>query len=102
MRVDGKNAYLPGGVSGYLRDPDFRGLTLGQSSITTSFTRNSKTGDVTVSESMRLVRCDGDNTFPPTAESCPSIVNTGVNFKQVLELTRGNHQVLVHDSLHRQ
>jgi hypothetical protein len=71
---------------------------LGQPSITTSFTRNSKTGDVTVSESVRLVRCDGDNTFPPTAESCPSIVNSGVNFKQVLEVTRGNHQVLIHDS----
>ncbi|MDT5011786.1 MAG: hypothetical protein QOH57_3403, partial [Mycobacterium sp.] len=98
VRVDGKNAYLPGGVSGFLRDPAFLGLTLSQPSITTSFTRNGNTGDVTVTESLRLMRCNGDNTIPPTAQTCSSLVGTGITFKQVLQLIRGNHQVLIHDS----
>jgi hypothetical protein len=98
IRVDGNNAYLPGGVSQYLRAPGQLGLTLSQPSITASFSRNSRTGDMTIIESARLWRCAGDNTFPPTAESCPSLVDTGVTFRQVLDVTRGNHQVLIHHS----
>jgi hypothetical protein len=98
IRVDGKNAYLPGSVSQYLRAPGQRGLTLSQPSITTGFSRNSSTGDMKITETARLWRCAGDNTFPPTAESCPSLVDTGVTFRQVLDVTRGNHQVLIHHS----
>jgi hypothetical protein len=98
VRVDGKNAYLPGAVSQYLRSPGQLGLTLTQPSITASYSRNSATGDMTVTETARLWRCNGDNTFPPTAESCSSLVQTGVTFKQVLNVVRGNHQVLIHHS----
>jgi hypothetical protein len=98
IRVDGKNAYLPGAVFTYLRDPGHAGLTLNQPSITASFTRNNQTGDMTVTESAQLWRCDGDNTFPPTAASCSSVVSTGVTFKQVLNIVRGAHQVLIHHS----
>jgi hypothetical protein len=98
IRVDGKNAYLPHSVSGYLRSPSGLNLSLTQPSITTTFSRNSSTGDVKITESGRLWRCNGDNTFPPTAESCASLVNTGVTFKRVLDLIRGSHQVLTHDS----
>jgi hypothetical protein len=101
LRVDDKNAYLPATIWA-LRHPsgDATPLTVTQPSITTSFSRNSTTGDVTVSETAHLWRCSGanTNTYPPTPESCPSIVDTGVTFKRLLQLTRGNHQVLVHDS----
>lgn len=100
IRVDDKNAYLPAAIWA-LRHPDgITPLTVTQPSITTSFSRNSKTGDVTVNETAHLWRCSGvdTNTYPPTPESCPSIVDTGVTFKRLLQLTRGNHQVVVHDS----
>jgi hypothetical protein len=98
IRVDEKNAYLPGGVKNYLRDPAGLALTLTQSSIAMTFSRNNTTGDVKVTESEPLKRCNGDNTFPPNSTSCASLVDTGVTLKRVLELVRGSHQVLIHDS----
>jgi hypothetical protein len=68
-----------------------------QPGITTTFSRNHTTGDVKVTEAERLWRCNG-NAYPPTAESCTSLVDTGVTLKVVIELIRGNHQVLIHDT----
>ena len=76
IRVDGKNAYLPNSVYGFLRNG--QALTLTQSSITTTVSRNGTTGDMRVTETSRLKRCSGDNTFPPTLVSCPSLADTGV------------------------
>lgn len=95
IRVDGKNAYLPGSVKSYLRDT--LGLTLTQSSITTHFTRHTN-GDITVTENSSLKRCAGDNTYPPTSGSCASLVDTGVTFKRVLDFVLGAHQVRIHDA----
>jgi hypothetical protein len=98
IRVDGNNAYLPGSVFSYLRDAGHLGLALNQPAVTVSFSRNSVTGVMTVTSSARLWRCSGSNLYPPTAESCPSVVNTGVTFKQVLEIVQGAHQVILRHS----
>ena len=98
IRVDGKNAYLPGSVADYLRDPGELALTLTQPSLTTTFSRNSTSGEMKVTETARLKRCNGNNTYPPTAVSCASLLDTGVSFKRVLDFIRGAHQVLIHDS----
>lgn len=98
VRVDGKNAYLPGSVANYLRDPGHLGLALTQPAITTTYSRNATTGELKVTESERLMRCNGDNTFPPTSVSCSSLVNTGVTFKRAFDVVQGDHQVLIHDS----
>ena len=95
IRVDGKNAYLPGSVKNFLRGD--LALTLTQTSITTQLTRHSN-GDITVTESSPLKRCSGDNTYPPTSVSCASLVSTGVTFKRVLDFIRGAHQVEIRDS----
>ena len=95
IRVDGKNAFLPGSVKTDLRDD--LGLTLAQPSITTQLTRHAN-GDITVVEREPLRRCNGDNTYPPTTVSCASLVSTGVTFRRVLDFIRGAHQVEIHDS----
>jgi hypothetical protein len=83
----------------YLRDPSgFNLSTLTQSSLTTTYSRNDTTGEVKVTESSRLMRCNVDNTYPPTSVSCSSLVNTGVTFKRSLDVVQGHHQVLIHDS----
>lgn len=96
IRVDGKNAYLPASVSSFLRGT--QALTLTQSAVTLTFSRNSTTGNMTVTESAPLKRCNGDNTYPPTSASCSSLVGTGVTFKRTLAFIRGAHQVEIHDS----
>ena len=99
IRVDGKNAYLPYSVSDYLRGTDLGdpALTLSQTAITTHFTRHSN-GDITVSETGPLDRCNGSNTYPPTSGSCSNLVATGVSFKRVYNIIRGSHQVEISDS----
>ena len=98
VQVDGKDAYLPAAIFG-LRQPSGGGLTLPQPSITVTFNRNSSTGDLSITDTAHFWRCSGgDGSFPPSAASCPTIVDTGVTFKRVLQITRGNHQVVVHDS----
>lgn len=95
IRVDGKNAYLAGSVKTFLRGD--LALTLTQPSITTQLTRHAN-GDITVTETEPLKRCNGDNTYPPTTVSCASLAGTGVNFRRVLDFIRGAHQVEIRDS----
>ncbi|HEY2299573.1 MAG TPA: hypothetical protein VGH43_17705 [Jatrophihabitans sp.] len=95
IKVDGHNAYLPYGVSSYLRGS--LALTLAQSKLTVTWHRASN-GDMTVTESAPLMRCSGGDTYPPTSTSCPSLVNTRVTFRRVLSLFRGGHQARVRDT----
>jgi hypothetical protein len=98
IKVDSKNAYLPTAVHDYLRNS--LGLTLTQSTLTTTFTRYAN-GDVTVTESAPLMRCNGNNTYPPTgglSGSCTSLVNTGVKFTRVANIFRGAHQIRMRDT----
>jgi hypothetical protein len=98
IKVDGNNAYLPGSVHDYLRNPSQRNLTtLTQSRLTTTFTRFSN-GDVTATESAPLVRCSVSNTYPPTSVSCPALVGTGVRFTRVSNIFRGAHQIRMRDT----
>jgi hypothetical protein len=94
IRVDGHNAYLPAVVKSFLRGG---GLPVTQSALTTSLTRATN-GDVTVTESAPLMRCSGNNTFPPTTASCPSLSATGVTFKRVTNIFRSGHQVRLRDT----
>ena len=96
ITVDGKNAYLPYVVLNYLKGTlALPGLT--QSALSVTSTRASN-GDITVTESAPLVRCNPSNTYPPTNVSCTSVVDTGVRFRRVLNLFRGDHQARVRDS----
>ena len=95
IRVDGHNAYLPFGVKDFLRGT--QGLTLTQSSLTLS-QAYAPNGDATLTESAPLMRCTGDNTYPPTSGSCPALEPTGVKLVRISHFFRDGHQVRVRDS----
>src|SRR4051794_18604676 len=95
LRVDGHNAYLPGGVASFLNGSQSLGLP--QTKLTTTFTRRSS-GDVTITESAPLVRCSVDDTYPPSHTSCPALVKTGAAFARTVDIFRGAHQVRLRDS----
>jgi hypothetical protein len=95
IRVDGHNAYLPYSVNNFLIGG--QSLTVTQPALTTSKSRASN-GDFTVTETAPLMRCSGDNTYPPTPGSCPNLVPTGVTFQRSLLLFRAGHQVRIRDT----
>lgn len=95
IRVDGHNAYLPFAVKDFLRGT--QALTLTQSAMTLS-QAYAPNGDATLTESAPLMRCTGDNTYPPTSGSCPALEPTGVKFVRVSHFFRDGHQVSVRDS----
>lgn len=95
IKVDGHNAYLPFSVNRFLNTAPLS-LGLPQSKLATKLTRSAN-GDVTVTESALLERCNPDATYPPT--SCTSLVNTGVTFRRTLNLFRDDHQIRVRDEL---
>jgi hypothetical protein len=96
IKVDGHNAYLPSVVASYLRQS--LGLTTLTQSALTLTSRRLNNGDITVTESGPLMRCSAGDTYPPTSTSCPSLVTTGVRFRRVLNLFRGDHQARMRDN----
>ncbi|HEX4490528.1 MAG TPA: hypothetical protein VH914_04895 [Acidimicrobiia bacterium] len=95
IKVNGHNAYLPSGVHDFLVGT--LALPVAQSTLTTTSTIAGD-GDVTITESARLMRCSVSDAYPPTPTSCPSIVSTGVKFERVSQVVRGAHQVAVRDT----
>jgi hypothetical protein len=95
VTVDGHNAYSPVAVSTYLRA--ILALTLTQPALTLTSSRASN-GDLTITETEPLMRCSVSDVYPPTSTSCPSLVNTGIQFHRVTQFVRGVHQVRVRDS----
>lgn len=95
VRVDGHNAYTPFAVHALLRGTQT--LTVGQTAISVTVTRAGN-GDVTFTEHDPLVRCNVDDTYPPTNTSCTALVPTGVTLNRVMTYQRGGRQISVRDS----
>ena len=95
IKVDGHAVFMPSVITGYLNN--LLGLGVTQTHIATTITRHSN-GDVTVHETAPLVRCSGDDTYPPTHASCPDVVSSGVTFARVADMFRGAHQIRFRDS----
>lgn len=91
IQVDGQNAYAsdaarrvftrsgacPPACDGSI---DNSGLP----ALTWSFSRNSATGDTTITESEPLVRCTAAVPYPPTHATCSAFVPTGVRFTRTI------------------
>jgi hypothetical protein len=95
IRVDGKNAYLPIGVDVFLRTN--LALPVAQSVATVHYVHRAN-GDFTITDSAPLMRCAGDNTYPPTVESCSSLVNSGVRFERSYDVFTSAHRIRVRDA----
>jgi hypothetical protein len=91
--VDGHIAYLPMHVSQF---KTFNSAGFTQTKLTTTLTRHTN-GDLTVTESAPLVRCNTD-TYPPDSTTCTSSTKTGVTFMRTADFFRGAHQIRYRDS----
>jgi hypothetical protein len=94
VQVGGHSVYLPEAVHTLLINQ--QGLGVKQSKLTI-VRKVAKNGEVTITESAPLMRCAG-NAYPPTSTSCPKLISSGVSFKRVSTVLRGDHQVKVRDS----
>ncbi|MDE3069577.1 MAG: hypothetical protein KGJ43_02485, partial [Acidobacteriota bacterium] len=76
VRVDGVDAFLPASIpSLFTGAEDLAGFP----ALTYRVSRDPATGNVAMEEGEPLVRCAPGGAFPPTAESCTSLVPTGVS-----------------------
>ena len=56
-------------------------------------------GQVTWTESARLVRCSGTDAYPPaSAGACGTLLQTGVSFQRSGTFDQGGHQIRLRDS----
>jgi hypothetical protein len=97
LEVDGEAAYPPTfassgiGSTATYANPGVVGLEV-------DVTRFSPTtGDLSVRESGRLVRCAPDNAYPPTADRCEHFAPAPVTYERTTEYSHGNQVVRVVD-----
>jgi hypothetical protein len=89
LRVDGHLALLPYSVLAY---------TNGTSALHTSF-HVAKSGRLTWTESAKLVRCEGTDTYPPPSPGqCGNLLSTGVTFKRKGTFESSGQQVRLRDA----
>lgn len=79
IRIDGVNAYDPGGATHI--NSDASGLPV----LTYSYSLDPATGNLVIHETDPLVKCP-DATYPPTTTSCATFVSAGV--KDVRTMTQ--------------
>ncbi len=84
--VDGHEAFTTGAALGY-------GLT--PTRLATSSFHLRHGGGMGWVETMPLDRCSTDTAFPPSAGTCPTLVSSGVEIRQVSTYLPGGHQVRI-------
>ncbi len=93
LQVDTRNAYLPKAAdqlfSGSDANSGFKGMSF-------SASKNPTTGTTTVRSVEPVVRCS-TNTYPATAASCPSFVDTGVRLERTITAYDRGRQVRISD-----
>ena len=91
LRIDGVNAYTP--YAAYrinpLASPGFPALHF-------SLKVDPANGEATIHESEELVKCP-DQSFPPTATSCPRFIPTGVMDKRTIVQNHSGHLATITD-----
>jgi hypothetical protein len=84
VRVDGHEAYTTSAALSY-------GLTPTHLASTSFHLRRG--GGLRWTELMPVDRCASGDAFPPSAGSCPTLVSSGVEIRQVSTYLAGGHQV---------
>jgi hypothetical protein len=95
IQVSGHSVYLPDAVHTLLVNQQHLGVKQSKLTVVRKVAKN---GDVTITESAPLMRCSVSDFYPPTSTSCPKLISSGVSFKRVSTVLRGDHQVKVRDS----
>jgi hypothetical protein len=90
IQVDGINAYTSRVVN------EMYGGVKGFPAVTLSTTQDPLTGDIVIKDSESLVGCLTP-AYPPSTESCPSFINTGVRDERTIEVTEDGRLVTIAD-----
>lgn len=86
LRIDGHPSYSPGGTYAFPQIVDTQPFP----AINYSYHRDPATGNLTIHETDHFVRCAPQpDTFPPTAASCSSFVDTGVKVDRTIVADHG-------------
>jgi hypothetical protein len=95
LKVDGRDAYPPGVESSF-----FTGAqnVPGLPKLTYKAVQNNKNGNVTITETDPLFRCNGTDSYPPTQTSCTSYKSTGVEAHRTIVQSASGHVVSITDS----
>lgn len=91
LKIDGRAAYGP--RSAETAFPNNVGLPR----LTFSVVRDAKTGVVTIKESNPIVLCPKGAPYPPTAETCPKYVPSGMRLDRSIIIKDGGLQVHIRD-----
>jgi hypothetical protein len=101
IRVGGKNAYLVDEMPQF--DYDLGGPNPTQKPAGTqpiadpTYSRDAQTGEITVTESEPVQRCNADD-YPATSTSCTSAVDTGLRLNRTLRTVDGGRTVSITDT----
>jgi hypothetical protein len=93
--VDGRPGYLAGSANTFLLE--HLGLPVTPPALFVSVS-HTPDGRVRLVERSVVVRCSIDGTFPPTVDSCPTLVPTGLRYTRTSVLDPAGHRIVLHDS----
>ena len=82
LQIDGLNAYAPAAISALASQPGFEQLSYGA-------LFNASHDTVIITETDVPTICNPPATFPPTASTCPSLHDSGIQVQQTTRLLPG-------------
>ncbi len=94
LQVDSRNAYAPGSMQDAFIGSE---ITPGLPKVTYKVALNHKNGDVTITETDPLLRCNGTDSYPPTTTTCTRYVKTGVEALRTMVQSASGHVVSITD-----
>ncbi len=86
--VDGRVAYTTEDIPRFQYGTEQSMTPAGFEGLQATPALDPSTGAMTISESQRIFRCEGDDDGRPTEEECRSVIDTGIRLDRTISLTR--------------
>ena len=86
--VDGRVAYTTEDIPRFQYGTEQSMTPAGFEGLQATPALDPATGAMTISESQRIFRCEGDDNGRPTEEECRSVLDTGIRLERTISLTR--------------
>jgi hypothetical protein len=86
--VDGRQAYTTAGIPRFDFGTDRALAPTGFEGLQADVSLDQATGALAISESQRIVRCNGTDSARPTEEECGAVLDTGIRLERTISLTR--------------
>ena len=88
LEVDGRVAYTAASIPLFQYGTERSMTPAGFEGLQATPALDPATGAMTISESQRIFRCEGDDDGRPTEEECRSVIDTGIRLDRTISLTR--------------